>query len=77
MKTSTLLLLGIAAYYLYTQGGFGTPNVSFVQCRYPDGTRIQVPVGNACPYDATHGGQATPCYPSNFIGPIPPGGAYC
>ena len=76
MKSNTLLLLlaAGAAYYFYTKSA---PSVPFIACKYPDGTMIQVPQGNACPYDMTHGGQSQPCYPSNFVGPVPSGGVGC
>jgi hypothetical protein len=73
-KTMFLLLAAGGAYYLYTKS---TPAVPFIACKYPDGTMIQVPQGNACPYDMTHGGQSQPCYAGNFVGPIPPGGIAC
>jgi len=77
MKSNTLLLLltAGAAYYLYTKSA--QPPVTFIACKYPDGTMIQIPQGNACPYDMTHGGQSQPCYPSNYVGPMPSGGVTC
>ena len=77
MKDDTIFYLGLAAaaYYLFTHAQATGPN--FTTCRYPDGSTIQVPVGNACPFDSTHGGQSMMCYPSSFIGPLPPGGGYC
>ena len=77
MKNDTLLYLALAAgaYFLFTRQSTGA---NFITCRYPDGTTIQVPSGNAGPFDITHGGQSVMCYnPSSFIGPIPPGGVYC
>lgn len=74
MNTLLLLLAAGAAYYLYTKG---TPAVMFITCKYPDGTLIQIPQGNACPYDMNHGGQSQPCYASNFVGPLPSGGVAC
>jgi hypothetical protein len=74
-KNTMWLLLGLgAAYYLYTKS---TPSVPFLACKYPDGTMIQVPQGNACPYDMTHGGQSQPCYASDFVGPMPSGAVTC
>lgn len=77
MKSDTLmwLLVAGAAYYYYTN--YAAPSVPFMRCKYPDGTLIQVPAGNACPNDPAHGGQSVPCYPANFVGPIPPGAAVC
>ena len=77
MKSDTLwLLVGAAAlYYFYTN--YSTPATPFTTCKYPDGSTIQVPTGNACPFDITHGGQSMVCYSSAFIGPIPPGGVRC
>lgn len=77
MKDDTLMYLGLAAvaYYFYTQQTAVGSN--FVTCRYPDGSTIQVPAGNQCPYDPTHGGQSMMCYPRTFVGPLPPGGGYC
>ena len=78
MKSQTLWILAAAAvgYYLYTKAA-AAPGVPFVQCRYPDGSIIQVPSGNACPFDVTHGGQSVMCYPQPFIGPLPQGGVVC
>lgn len=78
MKDNTLtwVLLAVGAYFVYSQ--YAQPSApSFMTCRYPDGTTIQVPNGNACPVDPTHGGASVMCYPRAFTGPIPPGGAYC
>lgn len=77
MKRDMILwLLGLgAAYYLYTKTN--APAVNFIPCKYPDGTMIQVPQGNACPYDMNHGGQSQPCYSSSYVGPLPPGGVAC
>ena len=86
MKTDTLMLLALAAgaYYLYTRSSsYGPVQPGFQVCRYPDGTTIQVPIGNSCPNDPVHGGQSMPggsggyCYPSDFVGPLPAGGQYC
>ena len=67
----------------------GASSVSLTQtCTYPDGTSVQVPLGQACPYNVGHGGQSqvnpagggqpgVPCYPVGFTGPLPPGAAYC
>lgn len=46
-------------------------------CKFPDGSTIAMPAGNQCPYDANHGGQSTPCYPSTFVGTLPAGGVHC
>ena len=27
-------------------------------CTYPDGTVVDVPIDQSCPYDAAHGGQS-------------------
>jgi hypothetical protein len=70
MKTEDMViygLIGIAAYYLYQNQGAALP--SFSKCIFPNGTTIQIPYGNACPYDATQGGQSMPC------GSLPAAGA--
>jgi len=63
MKAETWLLLGVAVYFLYERGFFGSsvPQPVFQVCKYPDGTGILVPVGNQCPTDPLHGGRAIPC----------------
>ena len=50
---------------------------SSMLCKFPDGSTIAMPATGSCPFDSTHGGQSTPCYPAAFVGPIPPGGASC
>lgn len=81
-NTLTIILLAVGGYYVYNylkgQTGAGGAAAGAGQiCKFPDNTTITMPAGNACPYDAAHGGQSTPCYPSSFVGPLPPGGAYC
>lgn len=84
----TFILLGIGAYWLYqhynqTTGtasaatGTTTAGGTGLNCVFPDGTTINMPAGNSCPFDAGHGGQSTPCYPSTFIGPPPSGASAC
>lgn len=80
MKSNDMMLLlgaGVALYFISKQTGALGPQPSFQTCKYPDGTSIQVPIGNACPIDPTHGGQSYPCYPGTFVGPLPPGTGYC
>lgn len=41
-------------------------------CRYPDGTDIQVNLGDECPFDSTHGGASvllTEC-PGGWLVPV-------
>jgi hypothetical protein len=77
---TTLLVLGVGGYLLYhyviapSSACTGTS----VLCKFPDGTCVPMPAGtSSCPYDATHGGQSTPCYPSGFVGPLQPGSVTC
>lgn len=77
-----LLIAGVGylAYQWYQSGGAAAlmPGAgASIMCKFPDGTTIAMPAGNNCPYDASHGGQSTPCYPAGFVGPIPTGGAHC
>jgi hypothetical protein len=85
-NTMTLLFLGIAGYFVYTNWpqisatfGIGTTGAGAgsLLCKFPDGSTIAMPSGNACPYDPNHGGQSTPCYPASFVGPLPTGGVHC
>lgn len=85
-NTLSLLLLGIAGYFIYQNWpaisaaltpATATAGGTSIMCKYPDGSTVTMPAGNQCPYDASHGGQSTPCYPAAFIGPIPTGGAHC
>lgn len=82
--TLNLVILGVVGYFVYQNWpsisaaftGTGAAGSSLL-CKFPDGSTIAMPGGNACPYDAAHGGQSTPCYPTSFVGPIPTGGARC
>ena len=74
-KTTILLLAGIA-YYLYTKSpSAGVPLTQL--CKFPDGSVLNVPIGSACPYDASKGGQSNLCMAANQLGPFPPGVNYC
>jgi len=77
----TYAILGVGAYLVYTHflapGTTTTAAAGSLQCRYPDGSAAPVNADGTCPFDSSHGGQATPCYPSTFVGPIPPGGVTC
>jgi hypothetical protein len=76
MSRDTLLVAAAAvAYFLYQRQQQAAMTPLFTACRYPDNTIIQVPVGNACPFDVTHGGQSYPC--QTQIGPLQPGSMYC
>lgn len=85
--TTTLIILGIVGYFAYQNWpqisaalGIGTTAAAgggSLLCKFPDGSTIAMPSGNACPYDANHGGQSTPCYPASFVGPLPTGGVHC
>jgi len=73
MKTNELLILAAVAAAVYFFSKSSSPALpSFMVCKYPDGTTIQVPAGNSCPVDPTHGGQSYPCY-SNLPGSVSPG----
>lgn len=84
-NTLTLLVLGIGGYLVYQNwpaiqaafGGTTTATISGQLCKFPDGSTIPMPAGNACPYDANHGGQSTPCFPASFVGPLQPGQVHC
>lgn len=75
MKSNTMLLLLAAgvAYYFYTKSS----PAAQMTCRYPDGTVVTLPQGNACPFDNAHGGQSVRCYPIDFTGPLPAGAVPC
>lgn len=84
MKKNLWLIAGaVGLYYLYTSGALASLTGSSaasgtMTCQYPDGTSVQVNSGASCPFDSTHGGQSVMCYPSSFVGPLPPGGGgYC
>jgi hypothetical protein len=73
MKSNDLLIvLAVAAAVYFFRSSSTGPQPQFMVCKYPDGTTIQVPSGNACPVDPTHGGQSYPCY-STSPGAINPG----
>lgn len=82
-NTLTLIFLAVGGYLVYQnwpaiQATFtGATGGGAVLCKFPDGSTIAMPAGNACPYDASHGGQSTPCYPAAYAGTIPAGGARC
>lgn len=85
-NTMTLIILGVVGYFAYQNWpqissalGIGTTGASIAGqlCKFPDGSTIAMPSGNACPYDANHGGQSTPCFPASFVGPLPTGGVHC
>jgi len=81
----TLLVLGIGGYLVYTHylspasqaAAPGAGAQTGMLCKFPDGTTAAIGATGSCPYDASHGGQSTPCYPSTFVGGIPQGGATC
>lgn len=82
-------LAGVYAYQHFSSGATGpaapagspAPSPVSQLCKFPDGTYASIPVGNACPYDAAHGGQSTLCptgtYPSDYHGPFNRGASYC
>lgn len=84
-NTLTLIILAVGGYFVYqnwpaiqaTFTGMTTGTGGPLLCKFPDGSTIAMPAGNACPYDAGHGGQSTPCYPATYTGTIPTGGARC
>jgi len=81
----TLLVLGIGGYLVYTHylspaGGAAPPGTAAqtgMLCKFPDGTTAPIGATGSCPFDSSHGGQSTPCYPSTFVGPMEPGSATC
>ena len=75
----TYAILGVGAYLVYTHflaPGAGTMPSGSIQCRYPNGSLVPSNPDGTCPNDPNLG-QSTPCYPSTFVGPIPPGGVTC
>lgn len=53
--------------------GSAAPATALVgmMCRTPSGALVPMNADGTCP------GGAVPCYPTNFVGPVPSDGQYC
>jgi hypothetical protein len=60
-----------------TPAGAPSMQSGMINCKYPDGSVVPMPASGNCPFDGNRGGQSTPCYPSDFIGPPPTGAGTC
>ena len=53
---AAIVIMGLVLFLFWKRE---TVTTTFYQtCTFPDGTEVQVPLGDPCPYDPEHGGQS-------------------